>query len=160
MNLVGKNSTMTFNQSGSGLLKLTSDLWISGYGSNKIIALTGDTAGTGEFASSIANPYDREGQATTSLTKSGKGTWALSGTNSYTGPTTVKQGTPSLANPRSLSDKTEVSLAEGAMLELNFKGEIRISKLYLDGKLQPAGTYSAANAPQFIKGKGVLKNQG
>ncbi|MCX6877433.1 MAG: autotransporter-associated beta strand repeat-containing protein [Verrucomicrobia bacterium] len=160
INLVGKNSTMTFDQSGSGLFKLTSDLWISGYGSNKQIALTGDSAGTGDFAGSIVNPYDRAGKATTSLTKSGKGTWSLSGTNSYTGPTTVKQGTLSLTNPRSLSDKTEVSLSEDAMLDLNFKGEMRISKLYLDGKLQPAGTYSAANAPKFIKGKGVLKNQG
>jgi autotransporter-associated beta strand protein len=97
-------------------------------------------------------------KATTSLTKSGKGTWALSGTNSYTGPTTVKQGTLSLANARSLSDKTEVSLSEGAMLDLNFQGEMRISKLYFDGKLQPAGTYSAENAPKFIKGKGALKN--
>ena len=158
MNLAGKNSTMTFDQSGSGLLKLTSDLLISGFGSNKPITLTGDSAGTGEFAGSIINPYDRAGKAITSLTKSGKGTWTLSATNTYTGPTTVKQGTLSLANPRSLSDKTEVSLSEGAMLVLDFKGEMSVSKLYLDGKLQPAGTYSAANAPKFIKGKGVLKN--
>jgi autotransporter-associated beta strand protein len=159
INLVGKNSTLTFDQSGSGLFKLTSDLWISGYGTDKTIVLTGDSAGTGEFAGNIANPYDRAGKATTSLTKSGKGTWSLSGTNTYTGSTTVKQGTLSLANPSSLSDKTEVSLSEGAMLDLNFKGEMHISKLYLDGKLQPSGTYDAKNAPQFIKGKGVLKNQ-
>jgi len=158
MNLAGKNSTMSFDQSGSGLFKLTSDLLISGYGSNKQIAFTGDSAGTGEFAGSIFNPYDRAGKAITSLTKSGKGTWALSGTNTYTGLTTVKQGTLSLANAHSLSDKAEVSLSEGAMLELYFKGEMRISKLYFDGKLQPAGTYSAANAPKFIKGTGVLRN--
>jgi len=158
MNLAGKNSTMTFDQSGSGLFKLTSDLLISGYGTNKTIVLAGDSAGTGEFAGNIANPYDRAGKATTSLTKSGKGTWSLSGTNTYTGSTTVKQGTLSLANPSSLSDKTEVSLSEGAMLDLNFKGEMRISKLYLDGKLQPSGTYGAARSPKYIKGQGVLKN--
>jgi hypothetical protein len=45
------------------------------------------------------------------------------------------------------------------VLELNFKGEVRINKLSFAGKLQPPGTYSAANASQFIKGKGVLKNQ-
>jgi len=66
-----------------------------------------------------------------------------------------KQGTLSLGSNHSLSDKTEVSLSEGAILELSFKGELHISKLYLDGKLQPAGTYSAANAPKFIKGKGA-----
>jgi len=44
------------------------------------------------------------------------------------------------------------------MLDLNFKGEMRVSKHNLDGRLQPAGTYSAANAPKFIMGKGALKN--
>ncbi len=158
MNLAGKNSTMTFDQSGSGRFKLTSDLLISGYGSSKTIVLAGDSAGTGEFAGSIVDPHDRAGKAITSLTKTGKGTWALSGTNTYIGPTTVKQGILLLANPHSLSDKTEVSLSESAMLELSFKGEMRVSKLYLDGKLQPASTYSAANASKFIKGKGALKN--
>ncbi len=158
MNLAGKNSTVTFDQSGGGLFKLTSDLLISGYGTSKAIILSGDGAGTAEFAGSIVNPYDRAGKAITSLAKFGKGTWTLSGTNTYTGPTTVKQGILSLTSPRSLSDKTEVSLSEGAMLDLNFKGEMRISKLYVDGKLQPAGTYNAANASKFIKGKGTLKN--
>ncbi|MEI6536524.1 MAG: autotransporter-associated beta strand repeat-containing protein, partial [Verrucomicrobiaceae bacterium] len=157
MNLAGKNFTVTFDQSGTGLLKLTSTFVLSGHSANKTIALKGDTAGSGEIAGNLVNPHDRAGKATTAVTKSGAGTWTLSGTNTYTGPTTVKQGTLSLTNPRSLSDKTEVSLSEGSMLELNFKGEMRISKLYLDGKLQPAGTYTAANAPKFIKGTGVLK---
>jgi len=34
----------------------------------------------------------------------------------------------------------------------------RIAKLILDSKLQPAGTYGATNAPNFIKGRGGLKN--
>ncbi len=46
------------------------------------------------------------------------------------------------------------------MLALSFKGEMLISKLTLDGKPQPAGSYSAATAPKFIKGEGILKNQG
>ena len=158
MNLAGNNSTVTFGQSGSGLLKLTSDLLISGYGANKTIALIGDTSGTGEFAGNIINPYDRAGKAITSLTKTGSGTWTLSGTNNYSGPTKVIKGTLSLANTHSLGDTTEVSISEGAMLDLNFTGEMRISKLYFDGKLQPAGTYSAASDPKYITGQGVLKN--
>ena len=159
INLAGRISSMTFDQSGKGLLKLTSDILISGYGSNKIVVLTGDTAGTGEFAGNIANPHDRAGKATTSLTKSGKGTWVLSGINTYTGATTVKQGALSLINAHSLSAKTEVSISDGAMLELGFKGEMPVSKLYLDGKLQPAGMYSASNAPKLIKGAGILRVQ-
>ncbi len=158
MNLAGKISTVTFDQSGTGLLKLTSALLISGYGANKSIVLKGDTAGTGEFAGTITDPHDRTGKAVTSITKSGTGTWTLSGANTYSGPTKVTQGTLSLANARSLGDKTDVDVSAGATLELNFDGEMRVSKLYLDGKLQPAGRYDARNSPKYIHGKGMLKN--
>lgn len=158
MNLAGKTATVTFDQSGTGLLKLTSDLLISGYGADKTIELTGDTTGSGELAGKLANPYDRAGKATTAVTKTGVGTWALSGTNTYSGATTVKQGTLLLASAKSLSDKTDVYISAGALLSLNFKGEMRIGKLYIDGKLQPVFTYSAASNPAYFKGQGILKN--
>ena len=157
MNLAGRNATVTFGQSGTGLWKLASTFVISGYGANKIIQLRGDTAGTGELAGNIANPFDRTGKATTSLTKSGRGTWTLSGANSYSGLTKVIKGTLSLANAFSLGDKTDVEVSEGATLELNFKGEMRVSKLTLGDKPQPTGTYSAASTPKFIRGTGLLK---
>jgi hypothetical protein len=59
---------------------------------------------------------------------------------------------------KSLGDKTDVHVSEGATLELSFKGEMKIGKLYFDGKEQPAGTFSAENAPKYLKGKGVLKS--
>ena len=158
MNLIGKKATLTFVQSGSGLLKLTCDLLISGYGADKTIALTGDTAGSGELAGNLANPYDRAGKATTAVIKSGVGTWVLSGTNTYTGSTTVKQGTLSIASAKSLGEKTDVYISAGALLSLNFNGEMRIGKLYIDGKLQPVFTYSAASNPAYFKGQGILKN--
>ena len=34
---------------------------------------------------------------------------------------------------------------------------MRVGKLTLGDKPQPPGSYSAANAPKFIKGNGVLK---
>jgi hypothetical protein len=71
----------------------------------------------------------------------------------------VKQGTLLLANVHSLGDKTEVSISEGGTLVLKFKGEMRIFKLSLNGKLQPPGTYDAENLPKFIRGSGVLKIQ-
>jgi autotransporter-associated beta strand protein len=159
LNLPGGRDTITLDQSGTGLLKLTSPFVISGYAESKTIILAGSSAGAGEIACNIENPYDRAGKATTSLTKSGTGTWSLSGVNSYTGPTSVARGTLLLANAHSLGDKTDVYVSEGAMLDLHFKGEMRLGKLYLDGKLQPAGTYSAATAPKFIKGEGILKNE-
>jgi autotransporter-associated beta strand protein len=159
MNLAGKNSTVTFNQSGKGLWKLTSTFVLSGHSANKLIALKGDTAGSGEIAGNLVNPHDRAGKATTAVAKSGTGTWTLSGTNSYTGPTTVTAGTLVLASARSLGGNTDVTVSNGATLALNFKGEMRVGKLIVDGKPQPAGSYSAASSPGFIKGTGVLNTQ-
>jgi len=160
LDLTGNNpQTVTFTQSGSGLLKFTSNFVFTGFGHNKTIVLQGDTAGTGEIAGDITNPYDRKSIATTAITKDGTGGWTLSGVNSFTGPTTVNQGTLSLASVHSLSDKAEVHVSEGATLSLDFQGDMRIGKLYLDGQLQPAGTYSTANVPKYIKGAGVLRNQ-
>jgi autotransporter-associated beta strand protein len=156
MNLAGKKMTLTFDHSGTGLLKLTSSFLISGYGANKTIILKGDTKGTGELAGAITNPHDRAKKATTAVTKSGSGTWTLSGINTYTGPTTVNQGTLVIDQARSLPANTEVCIAVGATLELNFKGEVKTTKLTLDGKLQSPGLYNATNASGFIKGTGVL----
>ena len=158
INLAGKKLTVTFDQSGTGLLKLTSSLVISGYGADKTIILQGDTAGTGEMAGNLINPHDRAGKAVTAVTKAGSGIWVLSGTNTYTGKTTVQGGTLALASAKSLCDQTDVEVAEGAILELNFMGEMKIGKLYLGGKEQPAGRFSAENAPKFMRGKGVLKS--
>ena len=159
MNLAGKNFTVTFDQSGSGLFKLTSPFVLSGHSANMVIALKGDTTGSGELAGNLVNPFDRSDKATTALTKSGSGTWTISGTNSYTGPTTITAGTLVLATARSLGDKTDVTIASDATLALNFKGEMHVGKLIIDGKPQPAGSYSAANTPKSLKGTGTLKTQ-
>jgi len=83
---------------------------------------------------------------------------SLHGTNTYTGPTTVSKGTRSLANACSPGDQTDVSISDGGTLDLNFKREMRFRQLVLDGTLQPGGSSSAANTPQFIKGTGILKS--
>ena len=157
--MLGKKTTVTFDQAGSGLLKLTSSFVVSGYGANKTITLKGDTQGRGELAGAITNPHDRAGKAVTAVTKSGTGTWTLSGINTYTGPTTVSQGALVIAQPSSLSSNTEVSIASGATLALNFKGHANIRKLALDGKLQPPGVYTEKSSPSFIKGTGGLNVQ-
>ncbi|MEJ6578263.1 MAG: autotransporter-associated beta strand repeat-containing protein, partial [Akkermansiaceae bacterium] len=156
MNLAGKDASVTFDQSGTGLIKLTSDILISGYGANKSIVLKGDTAGAGEIAGEIADPHDRTGEALTSVTKSGAGKWTLSGINSYSGPTTVSAGTLALAHAKSLGENTEVAIHDGATLELDFNGQIQVRKLTLDGRSQSPGRYHAKNASGLIKGAGIL----
>lgn len=157
INLAGKHDTVTFEQSGTGSLAFTSPILISGYGADKSIALKGDTSGTGELAGNLADPHDRSRKARTSLTKSGTGTWILSGANTFTGPTKLMQGTLAITNAQGLSAETEVAISEGATLHLEFKGEMRIGKLSIGGRPQPPGTYDAKSAPGFIKGSGVLR---
>ncbi|MFT5107098.1 MAG: autotransporter-associated beta strand protein [Pseudoalteromonas tetraodonis] len=156
IDLTGQKQTVTFDQSGSGQLKFTSPFDISGFGHSKALVLTGSTTGTGELAGNLDNPYDRKKLATMALTKTGTGVWRLSGSNGFTGPTTVAEGTLSLTNTRSLSANTEVTVAENATLDLAFEGEMQVKGLVLDGKAQASGKYSATSTPNSIKGSGVL----
>ncbi|MSU31086.1 MAG: hypothetical protein EXS25_00195 [Pedosphaera sp.] len=80
----------------------------------------------------------------------------LSGKNTFRGPTTVKQGTLSLSDSHSLAANTEVTIAPDAMLGLNFKGQMNLRQLTLNGKIQSRGTYDAASTPRFLKGSGTL----
>lgn len=157
INIAGKNATVTFEQAGGGALTFTSDILISGYGAGKTIRLAGDTAGTGEMAGAIRDPHDREGKARTSICKSGRGTWTLSGINTFSGPTKVTQGVLSLAHARCLGTTAEIEISDGARLDLNFQGDMRIGKLICDGQQLEPGRYDAKTCPRFITGSGALK---
>ncbi|MEI6604296.1 MAG: Ig-like domain repeat protein, partial [Verrucomicrobiota bacterium] len=158
----GSTYTTTIDQSGSGLLKFTGAIHIPGFGTNKTIVLQGASAGTGEIAGNIANPYDRAGLSTTSLTKSGSGTWTLSGANSYSGPTTVTGGTLACTSAAALGGKT-LSISSGAKVALNYVGTRAITALSLNGAVKAAGIYGSssstaplANQSTYFSGSGTV----
>jgi autotransporter-associated beta strand protein len=95
------------------------------------------------------------------LTKTGPGTLALNGANTYTGDTVVQTGRLRLATP-SLADTSSVYLSTGTTLDLNFTGSPDyVRALYLNGVAQANGIWGAigSGAPftsPYITGTGRL----
>ncbi len=83
------------------------------------------------------------------------GTQVLTGSNSYSGNTTISGGTLAIAQP-TLAAGSTVSIASGALLQLDFAGTNQIAGLVLNGVSQPLGVYSSATSPAFLSGPGSL----
>ena len=95
--LFSSTAGITLDQSGTGLLEFTTDFAVPGSASTdnrKTLTLQGSTIGEGRIGGIISDAsVGTTGQLATSLTKSGTGTWTLSGANSYSGITTINGGT-------------------------------------------------------------------
>lgn len=100
-------------QAGSGLLKFTSDITVTGANGAKALTLQG--TGAGEFAGNIGIGAG----SIVGVTKAGTGTWTLSGANSYTGPTNVTAGTLAIAASGSIAGSTAVNVSAGATLDVS-----------------------------------------
>ena len=125
---------------------------------SRTLTLGGTNTDANTIAGTITN--NSGAGAVVNLTKAGNGRWILSGTNKYSGSTSVTGGILSMANP-SLADGADVSIATGATLDLNFSGTDTIGKLILQGAEQAQGTWGSptSNAhykTESITGTGVL----
>jgi autotransporter-associated beta strand protein len=89
------------------------------------------------------------------LTKVGAGTLTLTGANTYTGHTIVRDGTLSI-NSAYLADASTVLVDAGAAFNLNFGGSDTIGSLILGGVPVTPGVYNAANSGGLLTGTGSL----
>jgi autotransporter-associated beta strand protein len=152
INLSGTNATgqtvsggATLDQSGSGNLKFTSAMTSTNGTGAKKIYLTGSTVGTGEFAGAISD----FGANTNSLVKTGTGQWSLSGANTYTGATEVREGTLRISSGGSITSAATIS--NTATLLVN--GTAGAVNVETGGSLGGAGTVGAVtlNSGSLLK---------
>ena len=90
------------------------------------------------------------------LTKAGGGILSLTGTNSYRGSTTVSSGMLRQTKANTGNDKSVLTLAAGATLDLDFTGSDTVAALVLAGVPQPDGLYTSANSGGAITGSGGI----
>ena len=108
-----------FDASGAGSLTISGSMVVSGasvtQGGAQLLTLSGTGAGTlsGSIVNGAGN-YDY-----TALTKNGAGTWTLSGSNSYTGFTTINAGTLVAANPSALGNQNGTNVVNSALVVMN-----------------------------------------
>ncbi len=144
LNLAGTTGAATLDMSGTGTLTFTSALTATGGGA-KTLTLTGATAGIGVLGGAIVN---NSGTNTTSLTKTGTGSWVLAGANSYTGTTAISAGTL-LINGNQTTASGSVSVAANATL--GGTGTIGGSTtIAADGKLEFNISTPAASHDQLV----------
>ena len=115
----------------------------------RLLILSGTSTTTNEIQGVIRdNAGSGSGTRAVALTKSGTATWVLSGSNTYTGTTTVSAGTLTLnRSGGAIADTGAVSIGDGT-LQLNFDETI--------GSLTLTGTGSVTGSGMLIVSGGTI----
>lgn len=162
----GTSSTATLYFDG-GVLKptATSAAYLGGL-TNAFIKDGGAKFHTNTFDITVSQNLLTDPASTGSggLTKEGTGTLSLTGSNTYTGNTTVTAGTLSLGNGTAntnLANGADVSVASGAILNLNYSGTDTIDGLTINGIAKSPGVWGSAssgapNTDPQLTGSGTL----
>ena len=145
--LLSQNSTAV--HAGGAAVSTISVNQVNLWGANSIDVGAGSTLNI----TSVVAEYGPAG-----LNKTGAGTLALSGANTYSGTTTVTGGMLSLGQVNSNNESSTVSItaSAGAKLDLAFIGTDTVGSLFINGVQQPAGNYTSAHASGAFTGGGTL----
>jgi autotransporter-associated beta strand protein len=178
--IAARNTTATVIQSTAGNNALSGAISIIAGGANNIIqsdadtlTLSGATAVTNVTAAARFVTFQGAGNINVSgaivngtdggslgVIKLGTGTLTFSGPNTYTGDTTVNQGTIAVASPV-LADTAAVRIAEEGTLHLSHGSTDTVNRLFIGGVEQFVGTWgslasSATYKTSRITGTGIL----
>jgi fibronectin-binding autotransporter adhesin len=148
----GVGATAVANiSSGGAVTNITITSPGTGYTSAPTVTLFGGgytsaaTLGTATIAANVSG----------GLTKQNTGTLTLSGANTYTGNTTVNGGTLEIVQPV-IPTYSTVTVAGGAVLQLDFAMTNSVTNLVLNGTVQVPGVYNSTSGSPYITGTGSL----
>jgi len=147
--LDGKFALNGHNQTINGLGNNSNTGIIDGMTGTPTLTI-GDNDSYNEFDGVIQNS-----SSSLSLVKIGAGNEDLTGTNTYSGNTTVNEGTLEFGQP-GFSQYGTVTVASGATLQLDFSTTNTVAGLVLNGVSQPNGLYNNTTSPNYITGAGNL----
>lgn len=108
---------------------------------NVVVLAGGGTIDSDGFNITALSSISGEGD----LTKAGGGTLTLSGTNTHSGTLVIATGTVTTTATTTLHGSSGVDIKSGAILNLNFAGDQFVEAFFIDGVLQPDGTYNTGN---------------
>jgi autotransporter-associated beta strand protein len=139
--LNGYNQTFTgLSNTGAGLVNNSS--------TNVTSALTLNISSDTTYATVVSGKLN--------LIKNGAALLNLTGTNTYKGNTTVNGGTLEFAQA-TFATNSAVTVASGAVLQLDFAVTNQVGSLVLGGATQSPGVYNSSTPGGFITGTGSLQ---
>ncbi|MEI6605640.1 MAG: DUF6288 domain-containing protein, partial [Verrucomicrobiota bacterium] len=135
--ITGGNS---FSSTLSGPVTLT-NITTFNFGSTGGFTIPGNISGSGGF------------------TTIGTSLWHLSGTNSYTGPTSIQAGTLSYDAAAAVGPGA-LNISSGAIAKLNFSGNRNIASLTLGGTTMSSGSYGSTSSSATNKNNSYFSGTG
>jgi autotransporter-associated beta strand protein len=164
--LTGANTYTGNTTIADGMLEIRGAGQLGGGNYAGSITSTDATPSPFTFASSASQTLSGVISGTMEVIKDGAGSLSLTGSAIHTGGTTVTAGTLSLGdgtNNANLNDFSTLSVAGGAVLNLNYSGSDTVFFLNLGGSPAAAGEWGAtgsgaANESPLITGTGRINN--
>jgi fibronectin-binding autotransporter adhesin len=149
-------SGATLDASGTGAVSFTNTgtIGFNGQTGTRTLTLTGTNTGNNTLATVVA-----DNTGATSLVKSGTGTWLISGTNTFTGTTTINAGTLKVAGSSgtALGSTSSITVNAGGTLMLGASNQINDSAgITLHGGTFASGGFNEGSASAGAHGVGAL----
>lgn len=122
INLAGTTGGGVINHNGTGPLILTAPPTATGVG-GKTLTLSGNAVSTAEYAAVLGDIFTNGSSVTNALSKTGTGTWKLSGDNTYNGITSLTAGALEISHANALGS-TSAGTVQSGTSELRLTGNI------------------------------------